>query len=57
MEKNINDYYAEGIFPEEIDAGITEGHKRAVTAIYMKEALSLATNVLKSMVIIVVCVI
>ncbi|WP_186671145.1 HNH endonuclease [Sporosarcina sp. BP05] len=43
LEKNINDYYAEGIFPEEIDEGIIEGHKRTVS-VNIYERSSVARN-------------
>lgn len=31
LEQNFNDYYADGIFPEEVEDGIEEGHRRTIT--------------------------
>jgi 5-methylcytosine-specific restriction protein A len=41
LDRNFNDYYAEGVFPEEVSDELEEGHKRTVTVnIYERSSIA-----------------
>lgn len=43
LKSNFNDYYSEGVFPEEVDEHLEEGHKRTIT-VNVYERSSIARN-------------